>query len=164
MSGSSIGRFQVMALLQTARFYIITKDLEMSKSFGLNRAIFYAWAKHRAGRLTPRRARVEVSKPLERTKSREGELVFLGDEGAYVSDRGWFKIGDKDQTPQEYDMTVARRIEYVMPYEEAWNAALKYLSRFDKSVLLSQKHFYELVYKPVRDSFPELTSERRSRT
>lgn len=162
MSGSNIGRFQVMALLQAARFYLITNDLEMSKSFGLNRAVFYAWAKHRVGRLAPKRARVEVSKPLERSKVREGELVFLGDEGAYVSEKGWFKIGDRDQTPQEYDMTIARRIEQVMPYEEAWKTALEYLKGFDKNVLLSQRQFYELVYKPVRDSFPEITSGRRS--
>ena len=41
-----IGRFQVMALLQTARYYRLHGDLMRAKSFGLNRAVFYAWAKH----------------------------------------------------------------------------------------------------------------------
>ncbi len=37
-----IGRFQVMALLQAARYYVLTGDINKAKSFGLNRAIFYA--------------------------------------------------------------------------------------------------------------------------
>lgn len=160
MSVTNIGRFQVMALLQAARFYLVTNDLEMAKSFGLNRAVFYAWAKHKARHLAPKRTGVVVSKPLERSKDKEGELIFLGDEGAYISNRGWFKIGDKDQTPKEYDATIVRRIEQIVPYEEAWETALNYLRRFDKEILLSQKQFYELVYKPVRDKFPEIGNER----
>ena len=35
-----------MALLQAARYYLLYGDLEKAKSFGLNRAIFYAWAKY----------------------------------------------------------------------------------------------------------------------
>jgi len=38
-----------MALLQAARYYLLTGDLEKAYSFGLNRAIFYAWAKRRGG-------------------------------------------------------------------------------------------------------------------
>jgi len=38
-----IGRFQVMGLLQAARYYVLYGDLEKAKSFGINRAIFYAW-------------------------------------------------------------------------------------------------------------------------
>lgn len=40
-----IGRFQVMATLQAARAYALGLSLEEAKSFGLNRAIFYAAAK-----------------------------------------------------------------------------------------------------------------------
>ncbi|AEM39482.1 hypothetical protein Pyrfu_1625 [Pyrolobus fumarii 1A] len=41
-----IGRFHVMALLQAARYYLLYGDMDKAKSFGLNRAIFYAWAKY----------------------------------------------------------------------------------------------------------------------
>jgi len=39
---SELGRFQVMALLQAIRYYLLAGDLERAKSWGLNRAIFYA--------------------------------------------------------------------------------------------------------------------------
>src|SRR5579883_2904365 len=40
-----VGRFQVMALLQAARAQVLGYPLDEAKSFGLNRAIFYAAAK-----------------------------------------------------------------------------------------------------------------------
>jgi len=40
-----VGRFQVMATLQAARAYALGYSLDEAKSFGLNRAIFYAAAK-----------------------------------------------------------------------------------------------------------------------
>ena len=46
LTATKVGRFQVMGLLQAARYYLLTGDLQKAKSFGLNRAIFYAWAKH----------------------------------------------------------------------------------------------------------------------
>ncbi|MEM2914657.1 MAG: hypothetical protein QXH91_04575, partial [Candidatus Bathyarchaeia archaeon] len=41
-SSKKLGRFQVMGLLQAARYYLITGNMERAKSFGLNRAVFYA--------------------------------------------------------------------------------------------------------------------------
>jgi hypothetical protein len=41
----AVGRFQVMATLKAARAYLLGKSLFTAKSFGLNRAIFYAVAK-----------------------------------------------------------------------------------------------------------------------
>ncbi|MBC7189152.1 hypothetical protein H5U35_02900, partial [Candidatus Aerophobetes bacterium] len=41
----AIGRFQVMATLQAARAFLLGLPLESAKSWGLNRAIFYAAAK-----------------------------------------------------------------------------------------------------------------------
>jgi len=55
LKGGKIGRFQVMGLLQAARYYLLTDDLERAKSFGLNRAIFYAWAKKHVREIASRR-------------------------------------------------------------------------------------------------------------
>ena len=44
-----------MALLQAASYYLLKGDLNRAKSFGLNRAIFYAWAKGSGGRPAERR-------------------------------------------------------------------------------------------------------------
>ncbi|RLF09296.1 MAG: hypothetical protein DRJ69_04920 [Thermoprotei archaeon] len=155
---AKLGRFQVMGLLQAARYYLITGDLEKAKSFGLNRAVFYAWAKRYA-----RDRLVQARRPSGQAGNYEGErrVELLGDEGAYVSKRGWFAIGAEEQTPQDYDRQVARRIDAVVPYEEAWRAALDYLKSFPRAVLLDQQRFYNEAYKPIRDDF--LSVVQRSR-
>lgn len=142
-----------MALLQAARYYLIRGDLDKAKSFGLNRAIFYAWAKKTGGR-KPRRS--AGASHYSAVPPKSANMDGVGDEKAYVSPTGLFTIGDEVQRPQDYDRQVAMRINSVVPYEVAWEAALKYLSTFPRSVLLSQREFYEKVYKPVRDRFEEV--------
>ncbi len=160
-----IGRFQVMALLQAARYYLVRGDLERAKSFGLNRAIFYAWAKRTGGRVrrprptSPRqRTLLEAEEEAERPR-----FEALGDEVAYLSDDGFFEIGDQVQRPEDYERQIASKIERVVPYEEAWNAALNYLSTFPREVLLSQREFFEKAYKPVRDRFREVLERYASK-
>jgi len=164
--GGRLGRFQVMALLQAARYYLLTGDIEKAKSFGLNRAIFYAWAKHYGPRGRPKarrgRGRAPAMAAERAEEEREGErMVYIGDEGAFISDRGWFKIGDMEQTPEDYDRQVKSRIEAVMSYDEAWEAAVSYLRKFPREVLLSQQRFFSQAYKPVRDKFTEVAGKRK---
>ncbi|MEM2185965.1 MAG: hypothetical protein QXT37_03295 [Thermofilaceae archaeon] len=160
--GAKLGRFQVMALLQAARFYALTGDLEKAKSFGLNRAIFYAWAKH-YGPSARSRAREGTGRP-RRTPAGEREDVervsALGEE-AYVTREGWFAMGGAPQRPEDYDRQVARAIESVIPYEEAWRRALEYVGSFPRNVLEDPQEFYSRVYEPVRDEFIEKVLRRR---
>ncbi|MGQ9479331.1 MAG: hypothetical protein ACUVQ0_04815 [Thermoproteota archaeon] len=149
-----IGRFQVMALLQAARCFLITRDVEKSKSFGLNRAIFYAWAKQRGVKAKKPSGRRGVSKAVEESVS-ENKVFRLGDEVAYLSEDGWLVIGNIKQTSKDYDNQIVRRVNGIVPYEEAWRRALEYLKGFPKEVLLDQQKFYNQVYRPVRDSFIE---------
>lgn len=144
-----VGRFQVMALLQAARYYILYGDLQRAQSFGLNRAIFYAWAKRAGARAAMGRAQ----RPLAKAPAKQEKAVRIGDEVAFVSDNGWFEIGRQEQRPEDYEREVVRRIEAAMPYEEAWRRALEYLKGFERSVLEGQRSFYEKVYAPVRDKF-----------
>jgi hypothetical protein len=150
-----IGRFQVMALLQAARYFLLKGDLERAKSFGLNRAIFYAWAKRSGGKVRTHRAAGASAPSIPRATR---GIEQLGDERAYVNDEGLFAIGDEVQRPEDYDEQVARRIEAVVPYDRAWKAALNYLRSFPMDILLDQRKFYERVYLPVRDRFEELVS------
>lgn len=152
---AKLGRFQVMALLQAARYYILTNDLEKAKSFGLNRAIFYAWAKHRGIGKVPSRKKIEIGKEIAQLKQKEETLIYIGNEGAYLSKNGWFKIGNEEQKPMDYDRQIVLKIESIIPYEEAWNAAIKYLKKFPKNTLLNQQIFFNEIYKPIRDSFIE---------
>ena len=149
-----IGRFQVMGLLQAARYYLLTGDLERAKSFGLNRAIFYAWAKRHVREVASKRAARSkaVRGPAE---GREERAVQVGDEIAFASERGWFAIGGEEQRPEDYDRQIAQHIEGVVPYERAWRAALEYLKSFDRGALLDQQRFFKEVYEPVRDKFLE---------
>ncbi len=144
-----------MALLQAARYYLLTGDLERAYSFGLNRAIFYAWAKRRGVPAAASRPRLSGAKPVEEAKEGDRVVVYVGDEQAYVSSNGWFTMGGVEQRPEDFKREVVRRIEEVMPFEEAWRLALEYVGSFDKRVLLSHSEFFEKVYLPVRDSFPE---------
>ena len=159
-----LGRFQVMALLQAARCFLLTMDIEKSKSFGLNRAIFYAWAKRRGVEVKRPPSRREAVKISERAVAEEKKVFYLGNEAAYLSDDGWLTIGDTKQTPQDYDNQIARRIDGVVPYEEAWRRSLEYLKRFPREVLLDQQKFFNQVYRPVRDSFIEMVYKREAGT
>ena len=150
-----LGRFQVMALLQAARFYVLTGDLKKAYSFGLNRAIFYAWAKY-YGRFAPRKRAIKKGEEVVTVKEGDKYMAYVGNEGAFITKNGWFIIGDKEQRPEDYEREIIAKINSVVPYEEAWKVAVEYVKQFSKSVLLDQQKFYERVYKPVRDSFLEL--------
>ncbi|RLG40085.1 MAG: hypothetical protein DRO05_07250 [Thermoproteota archaeon] len=158
-----LGRFQVMGLLQAARYYVLRGDLKKAKSFGLNRAIFYAWAKRTGGRVGRRAARARAARPLVEAGVKEVRRLeeHVGDEVAYLSEDGFFSIGDQVQRPEDYDRQIAGKIDPVIPYEQAWEAALRYVSKFPREVLLDQRGFFEKVYKPVRDKFLEVIEKEQ---
>lgn len=157
--GAKIGRFQVMALLQAARYYVLYGDLDKAKSFGLNRAIFYAWAKHYGPT-----ARAAGRGEAAQRAAAGGEKKYVevaGEEVQIDEETGLFMIGGKPQRPQDYDREVAWKIDLAVPYQKAWEAALQYVSSFPKEVLESQSRFYKKVYEPVRDTFLESVVYRR---
>jgi len=149
----SVGRFQVMALLQAARYYVLKGDLNLAKSFGLNRAIFYAWAKKR-GVMTRRAIARRRAEEAERRREVEERI---GDEVAFRLPGGWFTIGGQIQKPIDFDRQVALR--FGRDFEKFWNAAIRYVKGFPREVLESQREFYERVYLPARDN-PALILER----
>lgn len=160
-----VGRFQVMALLQAARYYKLLGNLEKAKSFGLNRAIFYAWAKYYGPR--ERRIQLAIEEELRKllknvqgtTKCPEGYIEVLG-ECVRTSPRGFFEIGGVEQTPLEYDQQVTWKIRPLVDPERAWMAALSYVSRFPEWVLRDPQKFYKYVYEPVRDAFFKELAEK----
>lgn len=152
-----LGRFQVMALLQAARYYLLHRDLEKAKSWGLNRAIFYAWAKHYGSRY--RAYSLTVEELLRRAERRrpgsrcpEGFVEVLG-ECVQVSPRGWFMIGGQEQTPADFDREVVARVRRVLDWDMVWRKALEYVGLFPEWVLRGPQRFFKLVYEPVRDTF-----------
>lgn len=156
------GRFPVMALLQATRYYLLKGDLVKAKSFGLNRAIFYAWAKYyRASKRTIPASR---SKRIYGCKT-AGPIKMVEEIGekTQIGPSGFFVIGGVEQRPEDFDIHVARKFEEAgIPFQEAWKAALEYVSKFPRTVLKDPQLFYKEVYEPVRDSFVEKVLHRKS--
>ncbi len=164
-----IGRFQVMALLQAARYYIVYGSTDKAKSYGLNRAIFYAWAKHHGPSKNPvaRLRRIEeIARRGEaagsgESRCREGYVNILG-ECVMVGRNGYYMIGEREQLPGDFDYQVYRRLKPLIDPEKAWKTALDYVSRFPRRVLEDPALFYKYIYEPVRDTFfIKLLSENR---
>ena len=152
-----IDRFQVMGLLQAARYYLLTGDLEKAKSFGYNRAVFYAWAKHygrgfRAYRRIEEKTRLSIIESSEEKTWKQKEVFG---EPVTISPRGWYGMGGEEHIPKHFDEHIARKIELQVPFEVAWKAAVEYVKKFPRKILEDQQLFFKQVYQPVRDSFIE---------
>ena len=152
-----IGRFQVMAVLQAARAYVLGLPLDQAKSWGLNRAIFYAAAKRGFKGTSP--LTLEFRKAKE--KGEEGPAIFkLGDEMAFtevVNGKEYFTIGGKVQTEKDFERQVEWRFGPI--FEDVWREALEHVRKFERKTLLSQREFYKKVYEPYRDYFAEKWSQ-----
>ena len=145
-----VGRFQVMATLQAARAKELGLSVTAAKSWGLNRAIFYAAAKRGfKEKIAPRRSLNEVEKrPLLKTRN----TYFLGDEMAYTSKKGrrsYFTIGGELQTENDFKRQIESRFGSIFP--QAWKESVEILRQYPKEILLSQTRFFEEVYRPRRD-------------
>lgn len=154
----AVGRFQVMAILQAARAFVLGLPVESAKSFGLNRAIFYAAAKRGfkgAPKGAPKEFRVKqvpVSEKEAEKLKKSFKIYNLGDEIAYsveLKGRQYFVIGNEVQTEEDFAKQIESR--FGNRFKEAWEEAIKTCKVYDRGVLLSQRYFYETVYKPRRD-------------
>lgn len=163
----AVGRFQVMATLQAARAYVLGKPIEEAKSFGLNRAIFYAAAKKgfkvERGARPPEEIVIEKRKvPKEKLEEikKSFKVEEIGDELAYaveIDGKIYYTIGGEIQTEKDFEKQIEKR--FVGKFNEAWEEAVKIVSSYDKGVLLSQRYFYEVVYKPRRDELAKKWSQ-----
>jgi hypothetical protein len=142
-----VGRFQVMAVLQAARAKELGLSDTRAKSWGLNRAIFYAAAK----RGFKTRARPH-GKGGRKTVEKAKETFLLGDEMAYTSKKGarsYFMIGGTPQTEVDFDRQIASR--FGAHFNRAWKEALRIVNGYPDDVLRSQNRFFNEVYRPRRD-------------
>jgi len=154
-----VGRFQVMAILQAARAKALGLPEGRAKSWGLNRAIFYAAAK----RGFKHAAQPHHDRGLGKGKPvRKGRLVyFLGNEMAYTakkSNRTYFTIGDELQTESDFKRQIESR--FGKHYTTAWKESLAIVHKYPKEVLLSQNLFFNQVYRPRRDKLASKWTEK----
>lgn len=152
-----IGRFQVMAILQAARAFKLGLPIEQAESWGLNRAIFYAAAKRGFKRKKiPARKILTLTELKTKPIEKKENIFYLGDEAAYfteVNGKILFIIGGKPQTPADYRKQIKSKFGNL--YEKVWQDALEIIGEHPEETLLSQRKFYNQVYKPIRDILVE---------
>ncbi|UCD18765.1 MAG: hypothetical protein JSU64_04890 [candidate division WOR-3 bacterium] len=163
-----VGRFQVMATLQAARAYVLGLPVASAKSFGLNRAIFYAAAKRGfkgKGAMKAPSGFKSKEKTYSEKEIKRMQMSFtmtnIGDEAAYsveIEGKRFFVIGSEVQSPDDFKKQIARR--FGKGFREAWKEAVKICKGHDRGVLLSQRYFYETVYKPRRDALSETWTKK----
>lgn len=155
----AVGRFQVMATLQAARALILGLPEPFAKSWGLNRAIFYAAAKRGfKGKPPAARPLAEIrAKPIMESP----EAYYLGTEMAYKAQgkdgKTYFTIGEQMQTEKDFERQVESR--FGGKFDHAWKESIELVKQFDREVLLSQQDFFELVYRPNRDELASKWTE-----
>jgi len=161
----AVGRFQVMAILQAARALVLGMPEETAKSWGLNRAIFYAAAKRGFKQYAPApRPGPGVARARQRLGAEAVISYQLGDEAAFRVERGgrtYFRIGGEVQTERDFERQVQARLGGV--FEEAWKEALSIVKQYGREVLLSQNGFFQEVYRPRRDELAEKWTELSGR-
>jgi len=153
-----VGRFRVMAVLQAVRAKQLGFSDTRAKSWGLNRAIFYAAAK-RGFKQRPE-SRATGRKPGEKGKA----TFLLGDEMAYTLKRGarlYFTIGGVLQTEADFNRQIEAR--FGKHFDQAWKEALSIVNQYPIEVLRSRSRFFSEVYRPRRDELASKWTEMSSR-
>jgi hypothetical protein len=150
-----------MALLQAARALQFGLTLEEAKSWGLNRALFYAAAKRAWADAKAIGARRPVMPAYERSRRQHDPVYVLGNERAFrmrsLENGLRFKLGERVQTPEEFDRRVLASIPDA---ESAWADALAIIRSADRRDLDIQSRFFNRIYKPRRDALAERWSRQ----
>jgi hypothetical protein len=159
-----VGRFQVMAVLQAARAKALGLSEEEAKSFGLNRAIFYAAAKRgfKGGSTKKPGKKISVKFSPVHREDTALDLESVGNEQAYavhVNGKRYFVMGEDVLDEKDFAHQVERR--FGETFDMAWHEAVSLVEHTDREVLESQKRFYEDVYKPHRDELAAKWSETK---
>lgn len=152
-----VGRFQVMAILQAARAKELGLPESRAKSWGLNRAIFYAAAKRGFKHPAQPVGRAIVGK---RPVAKPSKAYFLGDEMAYTAkanNRIYFTIGGELQTEGDFKRQIEGR--FGRHFRGAWKESLAIVRQFPKDALLSHNRFFSEVYRPRRDELASKWTE-----
>ncbi|MCM8804896.1 MAG: hypothetical protein NC833_06545 [Candidatus Omnitrophica bacterium] len=68
----------------------------------------------------------------------------------------YFTIGGEIQDEEKFEKQIVKRFK---DFEKVWEEAVSICKSVDKGILLSQRYFYESVYKPRRDYLVERWSK-----
>jgi len=150
-----VGRFQVKATLQAARAQALGLSADSAKSWGLNRAIYYAAAKRGFKEASTGRT------PRAPKGARRVFEHYFGDDKAYaVKSRGkmLFTIGGEIQRADDFRKQIEAR--FAGTFADAWKEAAAIIGAHPREILESQNGFYMKVYRPRRDVLAGKWNER----
>lgn len=146
-----------MAVLQAARARALGLDPDEAKSWGLNRALFYAAAKHAWQRAKAAGVKRPIISEFETSRKHHDPVYVLGGEKAFrardYSEGLRFKFGDEVQTPEDFDQQIKRR--FGTDWDEAWAEAVSIIRSTQRRDLDIQSRFFNNIYKPRRDLLAE---------
>lgn len=151
-----VGRFQVMAVLQAARARELGFSETRAKSWGLNRAIFYAAAKRGFKHARQRSGGKQLG---TKTHAKMGEAL-LGNEMGYTARKGnrtYFVFGGALQTEADFKRQIESR--FGNAFSRAWKESVTIVRQYPKDVLSSQNRFFSEVYRPRRDELASKWTE-----
>lgn len=153
----SISRFHVMAVLQAARAMALGLDRDESKSWGLNRALFYAAAKRGWHQAKEKGSRYPIILEFEHSKKSHDPSYTLGGEKAFrardFSQGLRFKFGKTIQFPEQFDTYI--KDKFGGDWMTVWNEAIQIIQKSDRRDLDIRSRFFNRVYKPNRDLLAE---------
>lgn len=138
-----------MAMLQAARAETLGLTEPEAKSWGLNRAHFYAAAK-RSG---------QNAKAFG-TKNQNDPVYVLGGERAFrlreLSDGLVFKLGRETQTAEDFDLLICQSFA---DWDQAWSDALGLVQSADRRDLAIHSRFLTRIYQTNRDKLAKRWSQ-----
>jgi len=152
-----------MATLQAARAKVLGLTDEEAKSFGLNRAIFYAAAKKgfKGGSTKRQGGTMSVRTSPYKRGNKILNIDTVGDEKAFFikkNGKKYFVMGDEMLDQEDFRKQIESRFE--VAFSKAWEEAMNLVEHTDRETLESQRKFYEKVYKPNRDLLAKKWSGR----
>jgi hypothetical protein len=161
----AVTRFQVMAVLQAARAVALGLSEDEAKSWGLNRALFYAAAKRGWENARAVGARRPVLSEWLVAKRHHDPAYVLGGEKAFRARdlrKGLrFKFGDEIQQPAQFDERVIERFD---DWDTVWAEAMAIIAGAPRRDLDIQSRFFNNIYKPRRDTLARRWSRMRRPT
>jgi len=143
-----------MATLQAARARALGLPADSARSWGLNRAVYYAAAKRGFKQAAGR-------KPRRPKGARAVREHYLGDDKAFavtVAGTMLFTIGGEIQTPEDFRKQI--EVRFAGTFAEAWQEAQAIIETHPRDVLESRDAFYMKVYRPRRDVLAATWNER----
>jgi len=151
-----IGRYQVMALLQYARFRTLGYSDKDAKLFALFFADFYAILKNKGfHRIKNNNEKFENSKSIKNSKF-ENVIDLFGIKVNYelINDEKVLKVSNRRILAENF-RKIIMRFQSDEQFNKALQEAFNIVRNYPLEILQNNNKFFNYIYKPRRDELAE---------